>query len=426
MFDFSKFSYDFAINRLVVGGEPTILHCHHYNCFLQRSIQDAEYIDSAPILVGAAAEVAFAQLTNLLSRTPDIPARKTIVEALYRASGFGLIDLSTITPEGGEVRTHSTHYSIGWKEKFGISRAPVAFFSTGFLAGALAAIYSLDPADIQASQTACRSTGADEDVFSLSRGPTNFALFEPRRDAILTAVGNDPEPATSVNREGITRAVAGMPLPGNAAGLISAFGVYLTRMYADYYNRISFAFEREMAAAAGSEGVEVAADLFIEAGHVCAFNTMGGIMTSAEWDALVLPMLRTREDWLFGIVACTNALGWGTWKVLDISPETATFRIYNDYESAGYRRMYGTADHGISYLATGGAAGLMNLIYLGDIHTKPDLTPAFYDRLFKRGRAFQGRMTACQAMGDPYTEIQAELVETAPDEHRLVGAGISA
>lgn len=426
MFDFAEFGYDFATNRLVVGDEPIILHCHHYNCFLQRSIQDAEYIDSAPILVGAAAEVAFAQLTSLLSRTPDVPARKAIVEALYRASGFGLIDLSEVTAEGGEMRTRSTHYSTGWTEKFGRSRTPVAFFSTGFLAGALAAIYRLDPASIQARQTACRSTGADEDVFLLSRGPANFALFEPRRDAVLVAVGNDREPATSINREGITQAVAGMPLLGNAAGLITAFGVYLTRMYAEYYNRISFAFEQQMTTLAGRQGVDVAADLFIEAGHVCAFNTMGGIMTSAEWDALVLPMLKTREDWLFGIVACTNALGWGTWKVLDVTPDAATFRIYNDYESVGYRRMYGTADHGISYLATGGAAGLMNLIYLGGIHTKPDLTPQFYDRLFKRGRVFQARMTACQAMGDPYTEIRAELAEAAQGGHRLEGAGVSA
>ena len=194
MFDFAEFGYDLARNRLVVGGEPIILHCHHYNCFLQRSIQDAEYIDSAPILIGAAAEVAFAQLTNLLSRTPDISARKATVEALYRASGFGLIDLSAITEQGGEVRTRSTHYSTGWNEKFGRSGAPVAFFSTGFLAGALASIYRLDPADIQAEQTACRSTGADEDVFSLSRGPANFALFEPRRNAVLVAVGNDPSP----------------------------------------------------------------------------------------------------------------------------------------------------------------------------------------------------------------------------------------
>jgi hypothetical protein len=413
MFDFSDFGYDFHTGRFLVEDEPMIFHCHHYNCYLQRSIQDADYIDSAPILVGAAVEVVLAQLARLVSRSPDVATRKSTVETLYRLCGFGLIDLSAVTAEGGEVRTRSTHYSTGWKEKFGRSRTPIAFFSTGFLAGALAAIYRLDPASVQSRQTECRSTGADEDVFLLSRGPANFELFEARRDTVLVAVGNDPEPTTPVNREGVARAVAGLPLLGNDEGLIPAFGVYLTRMYADYYNRISFAFERKMEAVAGREGVELAADLFTEAGHVCAFYTMGNIMTSPEWDAVVLPMLRTREDWLFGIVACINALGWGTWKVLDVTRDAATFRVYNDYESLGYRRMYGAGDHGISYLASGGAAGIMNLIYLGNIHEKPNLTPEFYDRLFKRGRAFQGRMTACQAMGDPYTEIRAELAERA-------------
>ncbi len=75
-----------------------------------------------------------------------------------------------------------------------------------------------------------------------------------------------------------------------------------------------------MTTLAGRQGVDVAAELFIEAGHACAFNTFGGIMTSAEWDALVLPMLKTREDWVFGMVGCVNALGWGTWKVLERHP----------------------------------------------------------------------------------------------------------
>ena len=418
MFDFSKFSYDFQANRFVVEGEPMIFHCHHYNCFLQRSIQDAEYIDSAPLLAGAAAEVVFDQLTRMLSGTPDVAARKATVEMLYRLCGFGLIDLRGLTDQGGEVRTPSTHYSTGWKEKFGRSKTPVAFFSSGFLAGALAAIYGLDPATVQARQTECRSTGADHDVFVLNRGPANFAAFEARRETVLVPVAQDAEPATAVNREGITRAVAGMPLLGNSEGIIPAFGVYVTRMYADYYNRISFAFEREMVAAAGRHGIDVASSLFIEAGHVCAFHTMGGIMTSPEWDALVLPMLTTREDWLFGIVACINALGWGTWKVLDVTPDAATFRIHNDYESVGYRRMYGAADHGISYLATGGAAGLMNLIYLGNIQNKPDLTPEFYDRLFKGTGVFRAEMRTCQAMGHPYTEIRAVRSERVPSGGR--------
>jgi hypothetical protein len=426
MFDFADFGYDFATNRLVVGGEPMILHCHHYNCFLQRSIQDAEYIDSAPILIGAAADVAFAQLTDLLSRTADIAGRKATVEGLYRGCGLGLIDLGGLSDRGGEVRTRSTQYSIGWMEKFGRSRSPVAFFSSGFLAGALAAIYRLPLSDVEARQTACRSTGADEDVFVLGRGPANFTIFPPRQSPVLNPVGNDAEPATAVDRAAITHAVAGMPLPVSAEGLIAVFGLYLTRMCADYYNRISFAFEQEMTKAAGRQGVEVSAGLFTEAGHVCAFNTMGGIMTSPEWDALAGPMLKTREDWFHAIMAWFNGGGYGTNKVIDVSPTQATVRYYNEYESVGYRRMYGVADHGISYVMTGGLAGIMNLIYLGDIHTKPDLTPQFYDRLFKGGRAFQGRMTACQAMGDPYTEIRAELVETAPGGRRLEGAGVSA
>jgi hypothetical protein len=46
-------------------------------------------------------------------------------------------------------------------------------------------------------------------VFQLSRGPANFVLFEPRRDAVLVEVGDDPEPATGVNRE-----ASPGPLPG--------------------------------------------------------------------------------------------------------------------------------------------------------------------------------------------------------------------
>ena len=56
---------DAAHRRAVVGGEPMIFHCHHYNTFLQQSIQDASYVDSRPFLVGAANEVAYAQLTQL-------------------------------------------------------------------------------------------------------------------------------------------------------------------------------------------------------------------------------------------------------------------------------------------------------------------------------------------------------------------------
>jgi hypothetical protein len=101
------------------------------------------------------------------------------------------------------------------------------------------------------------------DPFVLGRGPSNFTTFEPRGSPELLPIGQQAEPETPVNREGITQAVVGMPLAGNAQGMIPAFGVYLTRMYADYYNRISFAFERELIGVSGRTGIEVASGLFI-------------------------------------------------------------------------------------------------------------------------------------------------------------------
>jgi hypothetical protein len=406
MFDFGPFPYDFDRSRHVVAGEAMIFHCHHYNCFLQRSIEDAEYIDSEPFLIGAAAEVAYLQLSRLFAGVTEPEARKALAADLYKSCGYGLIDLSGISEKGGVVRTPSTHYSTGWQTKFGPSKKPVAFFSAGYLGGALAAIYGHDLARVRARQTACRSMGAAEDVFELELGDSNFARFPAKKTPEVLPLEPVLQPETNVDRVGIPRAVATLPLSGDDRGLIWNFGLYLTRMYADYYNRISFEFEHAMIAQAGTAGVDVSKNLFIEAGHVCAFNTFGGIMTSPEWDGMILPQLQNREDWVHGILAVAAAFGWGGWKVKSLSPDGAVFRVYDDYESLGYQGMYGKASHAVTYLAVGAAAGVMNLVYLGDIASKPSLTDELYESLFKGKSAFKAEVTACRAEGHPFTEIQ--------------------
>ena len=105
----------------------------------------------------------------------------------------------------------------------------------------------------------------------------------------------------AVDVRAITEAVAGLDFKGNEEGLVPAFGLYLTSHCADYYNRVSYgllgAFRREL-----PELEEDAIALLTEAGHVCAFNTFGGIMMSVEWDAVVRPMLSCREDWVHGMI----------------------------------------------------------------------------------------------------------------------------
>ncbi|MEQ9079295.1 MAG: hypothetical protein RLP09_35880 [Sandaracinaceae bacterium] len=212
----------------------------------------------------------------------------------------------------------------------------------------------------------------------------------------------------SVDERAIVSAVSGLPLVGNEEGLIPAFGLYLTRHYADYYNRVSYAY-LHAAHEQGPEAEKKAREALIEAGHVCAFNTFGGIMLSQEWEAVVGPMLEGREDWVSGIVGVINALGWGRWHVEGLTPnEELRVAIDNTYESTGYLAEHGESKVGpVCFLATGGVAGIMNLIYHGDILARPALTQEYYAELFEGSGRFVAEEVACRAAGAPRCELVA-------------------
>lgn len=211
-----------------------------------------------------------------------------------------------------------------------------------------------------------------------------------------------------INESEIVDAVASLDLNGNEDGLIPAFGVYLTQMFANYYNKISYRFEEEYAKVINDPEVQEASKfLLIEAGHVCGFNTFGGIMKSDEWDAVVKPMIESTEDWVRGMVACVNALGWGVWKIQELIPgEKLVIRIAESYESNYYLKKYGpNAKHGKCYLATGTISALMNLVYYGNIMDKPELTEEFYEKLFHGDEGFGCEEIKCRSKGDPFCEF---------------------
>jgi hypothetical protein len=213
-----------------------------------------------------------------------------------------------------------------------------------------------------------------------------------------------PCAATGVDEAGILGALATLDFSGNEEGLVPRFGVMLTHHFANFYNRISFEFTRRMA---DTGLLEAAEELLVEAGLRCAFHTFGGIMTSPEWDAVIAPQCKTREDRVHGMVATVNALGWGVWRVMALAPDRIVMRIYDDYESCGFLGMYGKADRPVSYLAAGGVAGLMNLVYVAKIDERPVLDFACYARVFESSERFSATHVRSMAMGDGYTEIVA-------------------
>lgn len=384
-----------------LGGEPHVFHCHHYNCYLQKAVQDqSALLDARALLVHPAAEVVHAQLQALR-------ADRAMAEEIFRTFGFGVIDLARLGPQGGKVALSSSHYAQGWLSRFGRSSHPVCFFPAGFAEGVARHLFG---GAFTATETACVARGDARCEIAVSPGGAPLAA-SPGMGRLASFGPRPPKAqATSVEEGPIVQACAGLPLAGDAEGMVHAFGVSLTRHYANYYNLLSYRFDRAMYETAGEMAAMAARLEMIEAGRVCAFNTFGGIMESAEWDALIRPQCKTREDWVYGMVAVVNALGWGRWSVADLRPgERLEVVVDGSYESNGYLAGFEVpSDSPRCYLVTGGVAGLMNLVYNADISQRPDLTPEFYQRTFQSAGVFMSREVECRAQGARACRVVAE------------------
>lgn len=401
-------------NTYLFEGEPSIFHCHHYNCFLQAVILDtAEYLPGIrDILTDAAQEIAHAQFSHFFAANANLdkPARKKAVEDYFRFCGFGIINLSQLSASGGETETEFEHYGIGWKIKFGKSKEPVSFFAAGFLAGATEAIFDLDPGTLNCRQTTCIAMGDPISRFVIRVNNVRKKLENsPGEGCYQTGALAQPI-NINVDYHAIRNALTNMPLEGNEVnGLIDAFGVYLTRHYANYYCNISYRFLRLFEKQMGNEGLSIAVDLLTEAGRVCGFNTFGGIMQSNEWNALIKPMLTIKEDWIHGIVAVANAFGWGFWEIVELNPDKKlVIKITSSYEANSFLRSFGNSKFPISFLASGGMAGLMDIVYtLGLPGSAPiTLDENTYNTISKDPKSFKARQIKCRSLGDEYDLIE--------------------
>lgn len=423
-------------------GESMVFHCNHYNRFLQLVVEDCHYIDFQSILVGSAAEVAFRQLRQYFGLHPDLSVREraSAAASIYRFCGFGNLPLASLpdSPQDAFALVEtSSHYGQALRLNYGKRSWPGEHFDLGFAIGASSAIYGIPYSGKLEGTTL--SLGGEGTKFYLQRSEKYRYLFDlPSASMPELPAGAEVVPprhlGLHIDEDGIIAAVGGLPLWGDeVSGLIPAFGVFLTRHYADYYNLISFRFEHALRDAMAThrylgemltyeypvlfqykkfahlQGADLSRTLLIEAGHICGFNTMGGIMRSDAWYQLVVPSIRSKGDWIHGVVACINALGWGVWRVQElVDNERLVLRAWYPYESLGHLRAFGKPDHPVDYLFAGIGASLMNLLYTADITTKPDLTLDFYYQANRSTNSFWSRQTRCVAQGDPYSEVVVE------------------
>lgn len=171
-------------------------------------------------------------------------------------------------------------------------------------------------------------------------------------------------------------------------GIIPLFGVYLSMIPVDYYNKISFDFEIKL-------GDNIKAEkLLVTAAQECGYATFQGIRISREWEEVVSPMIERVEDQVDCFVSIAVAFGWGNLTVRELIPDKKlVIRAKDSYEAKGYLDRFGKSDTGKCYMLRGVAAAFMDLVF-GD---------AYPEGCFQ----FTGTETRCQAKGDPYCEFVA-------------------
>lgn len=347
----------------VLFGQNLVLHCHHYNSRIQKTIENNRMIDGRCVFRTAADQVFSDMMIEMKLELGRVPSLQDFLD-LYQFLGFGVLDAQDL--EQGMIRSSSSHYCEGWKMICTSSSSSsinknVCTFTEGFLQAALRQHYGRSVC-VRESQCAANQCACCEFRIEFSSVDEKFepVLSRHQRPCEVKSFVDDVFSA-NIDRQKIITAVFGLPLEGNAKGLIPNFNVYLAHMPQDVYDLMCIRYVEEME----KIGLrEIAVSLLREDAEHCAMNTFFGIMNSVEWDGLVLPMVKETEDNLYGLISVANALGWGVIRVKEHEPyQKLVLKSLNAYEATGYLKYRKISQHNECHMLTGITAGLMELIY---------------------------------------------------------------
>ncbi len=384
------------------GGGTYVAHCHHYNCFLQKTLRSRPGIGMDAVLVDVPAALFFVTFVRAFDADWTLDQRLAYAEAFLRARGYGNPRVTDVL-ESDTITASSSHYSEGFKSKFGLQDEPQDFFLTGALQGALTAAYGCD---VEVEQTECIATGDERNAWTITQHGNRqdnvedymdqAKRLQQYRNAITPSSKPDDLPAPPV-----TSAVQNMDLVGDPEeGLIPAFNVYLTFIPSLYYNICSQIFLDRIQANDMSRSLGVR--LLKEAGHVCGFYTLGNVLLSSEFELLrkshfgPAPSEHDSMTALFGVV---NAFGWGYWQLDELSNDALRFTAYNSYEAYNYREYFGDANEPVCMLHPGGGAAIMNALRHGDIlDFGGPINRDYINSVFEKSDGFQSSEQQCFAV----------------------------
>lgn len=387
---------------------PYVYHCNHYNLFHDQTIDDCLGDAAGLDLRVRAAHAAFRPLLLIATRGASTPVeRLSIAISTFAEMGQGRL-VFEVTADGGIARTTHGHYGFCWAEKYGsqVNRTlPADAVASGFVAAATEVAFDLPPGTMQVVEEACVARKDPECIFRVTRAPRAVAL-PPTVDlrqveaTLGDSLGGKHE--GWIGRTADTLQDMVKSASGDERGLIEAFGVFVTRHLTNYYLETAYAAVRQVPEASR----HLAESLLREAGHVCVFNTFGGILLSPEWESVCGPLTGDPEEIVRGCVAIARGLGFGRWAIQELTSDRLVLSATSNYEAPFYVARFGQSDQPRCYFFQGAALAMMVLAHRVDWKAAPQLTQSFYDSLFRgSGLGFECQATTCQTMGHDRTEV---------------------
>lgn len=391
---------------------PTLYHCHHFNLFLDQTIDDAlGPVRGEAVRRDAAHESAYQLLCAVVQATGASTAveRASLAEAVFSWMGHGVL---RVDAEQGTAHGSFLHYGFSWREKYGRDikrRRPADGFAAGYVAAAIEVVRDVPLWSLDAREEACVSMRSERCEFRAHPRlePPESAL--PHVDQAATSrlskppqVGQDDPTIEAIEADLLTLLD---DVQADRRGLVQAFGVFITQHLAGYYNRVSYTAV-ELLRRANPPLVPILESLLRESGQVCAFHTFGGILLSPEWEAMVGAPTGDVHTHVVGCMAIARALGFGRWTLQDLDPaRRLVVRTAETYETPYHLLRHGQASAPSSYFLQGAGLAFMELAHRVAWTEQPQLDDTLYRRLFTAGAQWRVEQTADTAMGDDYCEV---------------------
>ena len=163
-------TFDPTKKRHYLNEWNSVLHCHHYATLYTQLAIDAEELGGTANLVMAAEKVFGGVLKDYFSKNgvDSVEDRVDIAQQYWKSVGMGLINISMTGESSGSAQMEYSHLDEGWLKKWGGADRPVNYFTSGFLAGASAAIFDKPLGSYIVEETKSLVKGDDVSEFTIS------------------------------------------------------------------------------------------------------------------------------------------------------------------------------------------------------------------------------------------------------------------